>query len=185
MKRKIFALLIVFAAVCVASQCAFAGGGETMFSEGYENLVPARMTQCYVEGEKLGDLLLNSRGVIDFIYLDEALSNAVTQSRGVPEWFSNCNVYYEANGGQGKAVFVIKLVAYKPWQIDIKQFSIGGYHLSEKDALTSSLNNPFGKDARDEDDWVFVLAVPKQYVKPGSEIQLGYGKYLANWKVPR
>jgi hypothetical protein len=185
MKKKFLAVFMFIAVTCLAAQCAFAGGGDTKFSEEYENYIPARMTQCYVEGEKLGELLLNSRGVIDFIYLDDTLSNSITQSRGVPEWLSDNNMYYSANGGQGKAVFVVKLIAYKPWQVDLKQFSVGGYHFKNSDVLTSSMNSPFDKDARDADDWVFVLAVPNQYVKPGSVIQLGYGKYLSDWKVPR
>lgn len=158
-------------------------------------LIQERSAFCYVEGEAFEDLVLGAKGLIQFVYLDanlsralskahEDLANAKTARYPFPEWLEDGNHFYAKEGRQGQVIFVAELETFKPWEVDSSQFFVGGYRLSKNDILTPSMTNPFG-DLPSGSVWHFAFAVPKSEVRPGAEINLGYGEYSVKWKVPK
>lgn len=171
--------LILFAIVaCPVSFRADAGPKDL------NSLLDERQTDCWVEGELFGDLVLGSRGTIQFIYLDEKLSKAISEEQGLAPWVDDLNQYYGSPETRKKVLFIANLEANKPWTVEEEKISVGGYHLTKKDVISSSWKNPFGTvDAGTS--WQFAFVVPQDKVKPGTDIMLGYGEDLIKWKVPK
>ena len=181
-KRKfLFLLLLLFTFTIIA--CTVSFRGEAAQSD-FNSLLDARQIDCWVEGELLGDLVLGSRGTIQFIYLDAKLSKAISDEQGLASWVDDLNQYYGSPDTRKKVLFIANLEANKPWTVEEGKISVGGYYLTEKDVVSSSWKNPFGTvDAGT--NWQFAFVVPREKVKPGSEIMVGYGEDLIKWKVPK
>ena len=120
------------------------------------SLLEERQTDCWVEGERLGELILGSRGTIQFIYLDAKLSKAISTEQGLAPWVDDLNQYYGSPETRKKVLFIVNLEAKNPF--------------GTVDAGTS---------------WQFAFVVPQDKVKPGTEIMVGYGDDLIKWKVPK
>jgi len=148
------------------------------------SLLEERQTDCWVEGERLGELILGSRGTIQFIYLDAKLSKAISTEQGLAPWVDDLNQYYGSPETRKKVLFIVNLEANKLWTVEEEKISVGGYHLTKTDVISSSWKNPFGTvDAGTS--WQFAFVVPQDKVKPGTEIMVGYGDDLIKWKVPK
>ena len=92
--------------------------------------------------------------------------------------------YYGSPETRKKALFIVNLEANKLWTVEEEKISVGGYHLTKTDVISSSWKNPFGTvDAGTS--WQFAFVVPQDKVKPGTEIMVGYGDDLIKWKVPK
>lgn len=153
-------------------------------SEKMAELIEERQTACWVEGERFGDMIVGARGVVNFIYLDRKLSDAIRAEPGLAPWIDDMNQYYGSEKTKKKAVFIIHVKANKPWEIREQHFRIGGHILAKDDILTSSWTNPFGTISAGE-QWYFACAVPKSAAGPGKEISLGYKEFLVKWRVPK
>ncbi len=75
------------------------------------SLLDERQTDCWVEGELFGDLVLGSRGTIQFIYLDAKLSKAISAEQGLAPWVDDLNQYYGSPETRKKALFIANLEA--------------------------------------------------------------------------
>ncbi|MDY9920770.1 MAG: hypothetical protein U2P59_02980 [Synergistota bacterium] len=182
MKRKfLFFLMILLTFTIIACPVSFRAEAD---QNDLNSLLDERQIDCWVEGELLGDLILGSRGTIQFIYLDSKLSKAISTEQGLASWVDDLNQYYGSPETRKKALFIVNLEANKPWTVEEEKISVGGYHLTKKDVISSSWKNPFGTvDAGTS--WQFAFVVPKDKVKPGAEIMVGYGDDLIKWKVPK
>lgn len=160
-----------------------------------DTLVQERTSTCYVEGAVFDDMILGSKGAIQFVYLDAKLSNALSKAHSdiaeakspsspFPEWMEDSNHFFAKEGKRGYVIFMAKLEAFKPWNVEQSEIFVGNYRLTKNDILTPSMTNPFG-EIPSNTVWHFVFAVPKSEVKQGSEIKLGYGEYSVKWKVPK
>lgn len=149
-----------------------------------KTLLDQRQIDCWVEGEVFGDLILGSRGTVQFIYLDAKLSRAISSEQGLAGWVDDLNQYFGSPETKKKVLFIANLEANKPWTVEEEKISVGGYRLTKKDIISSSWKNPFGTvDAGTA--WQFAFVVPQEYAKPGNEIMVGYGEDLIKWKVPK
>lgn len=147
-------------------------------------LLDERQIDCWVEGEAFGDLILGSRGTIQFIYIDGKLSKTISAEHTLAPWVDDLNQYYGSPGTKNKVLFIANLEANKPWTVEEKKISVGGYSLTKGDVISSSWKNPFGTvDAGTT--WHFAFVVPREYVSPGKEILVGYDEDLIKWKVPK
>lgn len=174
----LFVLLFIFITVTPAFAVTMP------VSEKMAKLISERQTDCWVEGKRFGDMILGSRGVVNFIYLDKKLSEAITEEPGLASWIDDMNQYYGSVRAKKKAVFIVHIKANKPWEIKETYFNIGGHVLTKDDILSSSWKNPFGTISAGE-QWYFACAVPKNAVRPGKVISLGYREFLENWRVPK
>ena len=182
MKRKYLLFPILLLTLCIVlSPASFkAEAGQ----KDLETLLDERQIDCWVEGEVFGDLILGSRGTIQFIFLDAKLSRAISAEQGLAGWVDDLNQHYGSPETRNKVLFIANLEANKPWTVEEEKISVGGYRLTKKDIISSGWKNPFGTvDAGTA--WQFAFVVPKEYAKPGKEIMVWYGEDLIKWKVPR
>lgn len=158
-------------------------------------LVEERTALCYVEGAVFDDLILGSKGVIQFVYLDSKLSKALSKAHSniteaktprypFPRWIEEGGLYFGKEGTKGSVIFIAELEAFKPWEVEPFEVFVGSYHLTKNDILSSSMTNPFG-DIPSGTVGHFVFAVPASEVRPGTEINIGYGEYSVKWRVPK
>lgn len=158
-------------------------------------LVEERTALCYVEGMVFEDLILGSKGVIQFVYLDSKLSKALIKAHSditeaktsrypFPQWIEEGGLYFGKEGTKGSVVFMVELETYKPWDFDPFEVFVGNYHLTKNDILTPSMTNPFG-EVPSGTIGHFVFTVPASEVRPGTEINIGYGEYSVKWRVPK
>lgn len=180
-KKKIASLIVLLSIALVFSCISTLQAAD---KEDIEMLLSDRQTDCWVEGELFGDLVLGARGTIQFIYLDAKLSKAISNKVTLASWVDDLNQYFGSPETRNKALFIANLEANKPWTVEEEKISVGGYSLTKKDVISSSWKNPFGNiDAGT--NWQFAFVVPEEFVKPGSEITVGYGEDLVKWRVPK
>lgn len=179
MRRTYLYVLTVIAIFALAS-CAAAA----RISPDVAKLLDARQINCWVEGEMLGDMVLGSRGSIQFIYLDEAMSLAIRADHTLAPWVDDMNQYYGSAGTNKKALFVVQLESNKPWNVEISQFKVGSYSPKMEDVLSPSWKNPIGS-LQSGEKGQFAFVVPITELKKGTEIMIGYGNDLVKWRVPK
>jgi len=159
-----------------------------------EDLLLERTSVCYVGGRVFDDLVLGATGQIEFVCLDSKLSAALAKAHKditeakiarfpFPEWIEEAS-YQVAAGKKGTVVFLARLEAFKPWDMDPTQIFVGGYNLTKNDVFTSSMTNPFG-EVESGETGTFAFAVPSAEVKAGYEISMGYGEFGVKWRVPK
>ena len=180
MKKILLALLVVLA----LAGAAFADNPNKDFDEGYVKLLDTHCIRTFVEGTPVGDeFIMGARGSIHFIYLSGTMSEMIAKSQEAPAWLQSANNDV-GFGKRGYENFIIYLVANQPWVVEAEKFNIGGYHLKREDILTRESWVPVGINAQLADEWSFCVQVPRKYCKPGTEIEIGYDKYLEKFKIP-
>lgn len=177
MKRKIFLLLTLLSLVFCPS--AFAEEAQDIAP-----LLDARQSDVWVEGQHMGDMVLGARGAMQFIYVDAKLSKAITSNPKLENWVGEMAQFFGTEAVVKKAMFIVHLDTYKPWDFDLTKVHVAGYHLTKDDILSSSMTNPFGQLAS-KDEGYFAFAVPAKLIKAGQEITIGYGDDSDTWTVPK
>lgn len=183
MKNKIL-LFAAFAALCVIFASAAFARDRELGDIKASALLDERRTVVWVEGERLGDMVIGARGVLQIIYVDKALSEALTLDFSVSEWAKQMAQYYGSDAARGKALFIAHVETYKPWNFDPAQIFVGGYHVTAGDVPSSSMTNPFGELGSKQTGY-FAFVVPSKELKKGKEIAIGYGDDSALWTVPK
>ncbi len=179
--RLLFAAL---SALCVLfASAAFAREREPGDVNASE-LLDARQTSVWVEGERFGEMVIGARGVLQIIYVDKKLAEALTLDFSISDWAKQMAQYYGSDAARGKALFIAHVETYKPWSFNPAQLFVGGYHVTEGDVLSPSMTNPFGELGSDQTGY-FAFVVPAKELKKGKEIPIGYGDDSALWKVPK
>lgn len=176
--KKILILLIT-AVLAVSCSAAFAADAPALAP-----LLDTRQTDIWVEGQRLGDLVLGARGTMQFIYVDEKLSKAISANNQLENWVMQMAQYYGTDEAKGKALFITHLSTYKPWDFDPGKVHVGDYYLTKNDILSPSMTNPFGPIAS-KDEGYFAFVVPASLLKTGKELNIGYGDDTETWKVPK
>lgn len=146
-------------------------------------ILDERQTDIWVEGERLGDLMIGSRGTIQFIYVDKLLSDAIMSERTLSKWVYDMSQYFGSDATRKKAFFIAHVEVYKPWDFDYTKVFVGDYHLQKGDVLSPNMTNPFGQQPSDSRGY-FAFVVPESALKKGEEIELGYGDDYKTWKAP-
>mgnify|MGYP001198494420 CR=1 FL=1 len=183
MKKNAAILLLAAILLAVSGSLAFAI--NIPVSKELDKLLTERQADCWVEGEAFGDIVLGARGSIEFIYLDEALSKAITKEPGLASWVDDLNQYYGSPSTRKKLLFIAQVVANKPWTLEEEKIFVGNYHLNKKDIISSSWKSPFQDGAIDEGaKWQFAFVVPASVVKKGQKINIGYGDDFVEWRMP-
>jgi len=199
---KVFSRNIRFAAFLAAAgfflTWAFPASAADRLLREVETLLQARTVSCHIEGQVLGDLMLNSRGKLTFLYVDRKLADALERLRKADSLtVRSSNVppqifdYAAASRRRGRSFFVARVEALKNWDFDSSMVSAGGYSPAREDVLTGVTDNPFREIKFGElkltggFDAYFAFFVPSEYAKPGETISLGYADYQTDWPVPR
>jgi hypothetical protein len=188
-KMAVLLLLSCFAA-------SPASGGNT--PDEIERLSEPRTAVCWFEGDMIGDIVVNARGRITFLYIDSKLAAALSRQRErdmktgpssrVP---SHLMAYASKRGSKKKHVlFVASIKALKRWEFDTEKLSVAGYSPAKDDVLTGitgstlmELRHGARVIQKDYEGYVGFF-IPADRVKPETEIKIGYDADLIDWKVP-
>ncbi|MCE5201885.1 MAG: hypothetical protein LLF78_05165 [Synergistaceae bacterium] len=182
MKKMSIGFLLGIFIIVLSASAALAIKAPT--SEITAGLLEERQIDCWVEGEVFGDLVIGSRGSIQFIYLDAKLSRAISEEHSLAPWVDDFNQYFGTPETANKALFIAQLEANKPWDVKAEYIRVGDYNLNKDDIISPSWKNPFGS-IDPGDKWQFAFVVPMSELKKGEEIMVGYGDDLVKWRVPK
>lgn len=169
---------IVYLAVLLLMASAAAA-----FSADLETLVEERTVTLYPEGQLLGDLVIGARGKIEFVYVDKALAHAIRDVDMPPEWLSWYSRYWGTDKAKGKALFIIRYRANKPWTFNTGDLSVGGRPLERGDILTDKTFIVEG-DLPTGAEGILSVAVPLENASPGKATAFAYLEDSVEWTVP-
>jgi hypothetical protein len=188
---------LLFTAVLALLTVSFMKPAQGALSKDLEKLLPPRTAVCWYDADRLEDLILNCRGKLTFIFIDNRLGSALQRQKDLesqtgPESDIQPAIYsYARKHGKRKHILILARVeSYKFWTFDTEKISVGGYTPKEGDIITGVASNPsselhFGTtELAGKYDGFIGFYVPDQYVKPGAEIKIGYESDLVDWQVP-
>ncbi|WP_352401275.1 hypothetical protein [Synergistes jonesii] len=180
--KKTICMLVALAAALLAASCAFAARERVETVRPASELIDERQTDIWVEGERLGEMILGARGAIQIIYVDEAMSKAIASDVSLPQWVFEMGRYYGTDPIRKKKLFIAHVDVYKPWDFDYTKVFVGEHRLRKEDILSPSMTNPFGPQPSKSEGY-FAFAIPASGLKAGKEIKIGYGDYSEIWKI--
>ncbi len=149
-----------------------------------EKLIDERSARLYLEGQKLGDMILGARARLEFIYIDKTLAAAARESRAVPEWLEWNTSYFGSQKSGRNMLFLLVFETYKPWTFEPEVISVNGDPLEEEDLVTRSAYVPRG-DLPSDYTGRFAFTLPREFMEPGSEIVFSCGEDSVAWVVPK
>ncbi|MDR1134497.1 MAG: hypothetical protein LBL05_10065 [Synergistaceae bacterium] len=187
-------MAVLFLLACCAVSPAY---GRDAANE-IERVSEPRTAVCWFEGDAIGDVVVNARGRVIFLYMDSGLAAAFSRqkqrdmkngpSSSVPP---HLTAYASKYGSKKKHVlFVASVKALKRWDFDTEKLSVAGYSPAKDDVLTGVTGSTLmelrpGVSALGKDYEGYVgFFVPADRIQAGTEIKIGYGADLVGWKVP-
>ncbi|HOO63480.1 MAG TPA: hypothetical protein PK364_06125 [Synergistaceae bacterium] len=148
----------------------------------FEELLEERQAHLWVEGQALGDLIIGSRGQVEFIYVDKPLIDRARKEGwgSVPDWFRKECQYFGSPELKGRDLFVVRYKSLLPWNFSPEEIRVGDYRISWKDVLTNKAFFPWG-ELPSEVQGVFAFGVPRI---SGKITEIAYGEYMVSFTVP-
>lgn len=185
MKNKKISLVLALVAIVCALFATSACARDFEPKRGdAAKLLDERQSDIWIEGARLGDMVIGSRASLQIIYVDKDFADAVYSDTSLQQWARQMVQYFGSEATRGKALFIAHLETFKPWDVDPKNIFVGEYRLRDGDVLSPSMTNPFGSlDSGLKGFFAFV--VPASELKKGKEIPIGYGDDSVLWKVPK
>lgn len=172
MRKFVLSMLVLFS----FASCAFAAD--------IEKLLEDRTVTLYPEGQVLGNMVIGARSKMEFVYVDRALANAIREEESVPEWLSWHSRHWGTDAAKGKALFVIRYEAYKPWTFSPADIAIGGRAVETGDILTKK-GYIIDGEITSGTIATMAFAVPSDLAYPGKETLISYKEESFEWTVPK
>lgn len=88
--KKLLTVMIIIMTISILTSPSF----SAVKQEDFDKLLAERQSSCWVEGETLGDIVIGARGIIQFIYIDAKLSEAIAADRTLAYWLDDFNQYF-------------------------------------------------------------------------------------------
>ncbi len=176
--KRLFCVCLVFLGLSVLAGKGLASQPPTL-----EQLMAERSSTVWIDGQALGDLVLGAKARLTFLHVDSRLVSASRDDPGAPEWLLWHSQHFGSKNLRGKALFLLRLETFTPWELSPGKLFVGSYTVSSADILTIKEFTPTG-ELPSHFSGTLPFSVPKGIVKAGSEIVLGYGKESVKWKVP-
>ena len=117
-KRKYLLFPVLLLTLCIVLSPALFKA-EAAEQKDLNALLEERQIDCWVEGEVFGDLILGSRGTIQFIYLDAKLSKAISVEQGLRAAGRRPEPVLRV--ARDERTFIANLEANKPWTVEEKK----------------------------------------------------------------
>lgn len=148
----------------------------------FQSLLRERRVNLWVEGEALGDLMIGSRGQMEFIYVDKPLIDRARKEGwgSVPDWFRKECQYFGSPELKGKDLFVVRYKALLPWDFSPEHIRVGEHEVTWKDVLTNKAFFLWGEIPSGAQGNVAV-GVPKN---SGKVTEVAYGEYAVPFTFP-
>ncbi|MEA3507568.1 MAG: hypothetical protein U9R40_01410 [Synergistota bacterium] len=163
-------LLLLCVAVMAAATAVAAGAADL------QTLVDERSAVLYPEGQVLGDMVLGARAKMHFIYVDAELAEAARTGAAAPDWLEWHARHYGMDATRGKALFILRYEAFKPWDFVPEQITVNGRLLEPENVLTKRAFLPEG-ELPSGTVAAMAFAVPDSMIADSEEIVLGYDEY--------
>lgn len=161
---------------------AIAGTAWGAQAKNLDELLAERSANVWVDGQVLGDLVLGAKARLTFIYVDPALAVAARNDPGAPEWLTWHSRHIGEKDLKGKALFLLRIETFTPWELVPGNITVGNYTVSPEDVLSLREYSLAG-ELPSGFKGTMPFSVPKSFLKSGSRITLGYGEDSAEWKV--
>ncbi len=148
-------------------------------------LLSERTTTVWIEGEQLGDMIIGARALMEFIYVDAALSRvAVENGPDVPEWLTWHAKHFGTRETRKKALLIVRFEARKRWTFEPMQIRVNGRSLEEADILSKKDFIPTG-ELPPGSSGSFAICIPASKLDDGKgRMQVRYGEYEASLTLP-
>ena len=156
-----------------------------------------RLIQTWVEGMAIDELVLGARGKLTFLYVDARMGAAIQKlgtsaGDGMPAETAKYLLNYTGNYGRKKGwtLFTVSVEAFKHWSFETAELSVAGYRPTDDDLVTGVVGDrryeisPGVNELPADYAGMLSFYVPTDRLKPGTEIEVGYGEYTTTWKVP-
>jgi hypothetical protein len=147
----------------------------------FQKLMDSRTARLWLEGQRLGDMVIGARAELNFVYVDRKLVQALTDDYDAPEWLRWHAQHLGSPEAKKKALFVLRFETRKPWDFRISDIRVGNYSLREEDGLTRSAFTPTGPLACGTKG-TLAFVVPAVSLGKGKTVLLGYGEERVEWK---
>lgn len=150
-----------------------------------ETLLSGRTTTVWIEGEQLGDMIIGARALMEFIYVDAALSRiAVENGPDVPEWLTWHAKHFGTRETRKKALLIVRFEARKRWTFEPMHIRVNGRSLEEADILSKKEFIPTGELPAGSSG-SFAICIPAAKLDDGKgRMQVRYGEYEASLTLP-
>ena len=158
--------------------------GAFAVQEDLERLLEERTAVLYVEGQKLGNLIIGARAKLEFIYVDAPLVRAVKESDRAPSWLEWHVNKYGSDEAKGKSLFILRVETFKPFTLVPEMITINDLKLSDENVLTRKEFAPLG-ELPSSFSGALVLAIPRELVRPGQEVKFSCGGGEVTWVAPK
>ena len=174
--KNIFFALILLGLFC------FLSGVVQAKPKNFQTLLEKRRVSLWVEGQALGDLMIGSRGQMEFIYVDKTLIDRARKEGWIeaPEWFRKECQYFGSPELKKKDLFVVRYKSLLPWSFSPEEIRVGEYRVAWEDVLTNKAFFPWG-DLPSEVQGFFAFGVPRV---PGGTTEIAYGEYGVPFIIP-
>jgi len=159
------------------------GGGVLARGKSLEELLSLRTAVIWVEGQRLGDLVVGARARLEILLVDRDLVEEIYgENSQAPDWLRLHAQYASSGALKGKTLFIVRYKALIPWSFDPQEISVGDHRVDWKDILTRKEFFPSG-ELPSGMMGELALAVPGSFNK-ASEITVAYGEWPSTLKIP-
>ena len=159
------------------------GGGAWARELSLEELLRPRTAVVWVEGQRLGELMVGARAQLEFLLVDHPLVEAIyAENSSAPDWLRLHAQYAASDALKGKTLLIVRYKSLIPWTFHPEELSVGEYRISQKDILTRKEFVPTG-DLPSGMRGDFAVAVPG-VSKNIPEVTVAYGEWHATLKIP-
>ncbi len=191
--KKNLCIVLTLAMALFAPLAAFAAPRGEEAQKFFER----RLIRVWFEGMALDDLVLGARGKLTFLYVDARMGSAIqrlgtSSGNEMPPETAKHLLSYTGNYGRrkGHTLFAVSVEAFKHWSFDPAELTVAGYQLTDEDLVTGVIGDrryeisPGLNELPADYTGMFSFYVPTDRLKPGTEIEIGYGEYTTTWTVP-
>ena len=177
------ALLSLFVLSSMSSVPALAMSNE------WRKTIDSRTALIWVDGQVLGNMVLNARAKLFVTWLPLSLRTKLDRDRDVDEWVINGLGYYYSRDTdvkammKGRDIIALNYATQKSWHFDPTELSIGDYHVTAADVLGHpELRGPAG-DLPSGVNGTLFICVPS--MKPGKSVKISIGQDSAVLELPK
>lgn len=149
----------------------------------FQTLMDQRTARLWLEGQKLGDMVIGARADLNFVYVDWKLARAIPDAPEAPRWLCWHAQHFGSPEAKNKALFVLRFETRKPWDFRVTELRVGDYAVQDEDILTRSQFTPTGP-LPSGTKGTLAFVVPSGSLGKGKTVLLGYGDELIELKKP-
>jgi hypothetical protein len=189
------AMTLALTAILLAPLAAVAA---TSNSEEAQKFFERRLVSSWVEGMVMDELVIGARARLTFLYVDakmgaaiQRLGSSASDSMPAADTAKHLLSYTGAYGRRkGHILFAVSVEAFKHWSFDTADLTVGGYSPTKDDMITGVAGGPPYEISPGLNELpsgytgMFSFYVPAAHLKPGTDIEIGYGEYVTTWTVP-